>query len=361
MAKRFLLIRLSALGDVVNTLPVVSALHQAYDDVEIDWLVEDRFADLLAQVHGISNVLVFPRKRLRLPTPPALLKLVSHVVDLRRRRYDVAIDFQGNLKGAMQLAAARSARRIGPSPAKERAHRLYGERVRVAKDLHRASRALALLEAAGVEVPYEPAMPQLDRSLLPTFRRDRGVAALVRERLLPRDSAKPLILLHPGTSAFGAFKRWPPGRFAEAVLEIERRFAVDVRITHGPGEEDLAQAVVSAGRERGAIRVVAPVGGLIGLLELLRCAQVFVAADCGPLHLAAALDVPCVGLFGPKDPGMYAPPWEHARVVRAPPPCAPCSLRRCDDPICMSELPVAAVVDAVGATIQGLALPPVLR
>jgi heptosyltransferase-1 len=349
VTERVLFIRLSALGDVVNTLPALAALRAARPDVAIDWVVDDRFAGVLAEVEGIAEVIPYPRTALRRPTPGALFALLRHVRRLRSERYAAAIDFQGNLKGALQLRTARSQRAIGASAAREGVHRFYRERVPVSRDLHRAQRALALLAPLGVDpCESDPFATHLPRRLLPTFRIDAEAAMRVDGALGGRDPKRPLVLLHPGTSKFGAFKRWPAEHFAAAARALVAERGIDVSVTCGPGEEALARGIVAAAE---GVAFVPPVGGLEGLVELLRRATVFVAADSGPLHLAAALDVRTVGLFGPKDPTIYAPPWEHATIVRQAPPCAPCSLRRCDDPICMTRLPEAAVIAAVRAQL----------
>lgn len=353
MPARFLFLRLSALGDVVNTLPALTALLRARPDAIVDFVVEDRFAELARQVEGIHRVLSFPRRGLRYPTPAAAWRLIQHRAALREVEYDYAIDFQGNLKGALQLAFVRAKHKLGPKPAKEGAARLYAEPVLVPKDIHRTCRALALVAAAGIPVDHELAVSTLDRSFLPDFKLDKdatrqATAALGQRAPTPGSDAPPLVLIHPGSSAFGSFKRWPAESYATLAQRLSAR-GLDVGVICGPGEEPLAKDVVA--RSKGAARFVPPVGGIAGLIALLRRARVFVAGDSGPLHLAAALDVPSIGIFGPKDPKVYAPPWAHATIVREPPPCAPCSLRRCDDPICMTQLPPELVLEATLAAL----------
>jgi ADP-heptose:LPS heptosyltransferase len=150
--------------------------------------------------------------------------------------------------------------------------------------------------------------------------------------------------LHPGTSGFGGFKRWPP-RFLPADRLAERGLPV----TYGPGEEELVARV------RGGARTdptPLPTSSLAALAEAIRRASVFVAADTGPLHVAAAVGTPLVGLFGPKDPAIYGPvgsspttaaPGPLPVVVAADVPCRPV-LRRCPEPVCMSSIEVDAVL-----------------
>lgn len=339
---RVLFIRLSALGDVVNTLPALAALRRSHPDVVVDWVVEDRSAELVRLVDGVERTIVFPRRALRLGLAGARL-LHAHRAELRRDRYDVAIDFQGNLKSGMHLHSCRAERKVGMARAKEGAHRFADVRVDLPRTEHRATRALRLLQAA---LPIEPLRVRDDGTTTvgaPPIRDDDAAAADADARLPPHDGAR-TVLLHPGTSGFGAFKRWPAVRFGEVARRLHEATGARLRVIHGPGEEALAEAAADA--SGGTATVHEPRHGLPGLVALLRRADLVVAADSGPLLLASALGVRTVALFGPKDPAIYAPPFPGAVTVRRPPPCAPCSLRRCPDPICMTELPVELVLSA---------------
>lgn len=349
MARRILFIRLSALGDVVVTLPALVALRRHEPDVEVDWLIEDRFAGVLRFVEGIRNVIAFPRQRMKSPLS-AMATLPRHLEALRAERYDAVVDFQSNLKGAMQLVCARSPLKIGldRAAAREGAHRFADVRVAVARDAHRVVRALSLLRPLGVDVP------DVDRfvpdALRPRFVLPSEIETAIDARLAGLgDPATRYVVVHPGTSAFGAFKRWPAERFGE----LARALAAHARVVviHGPGEETLAQAVVRA--SAGAATIVPTTEGLGAVLALARRAALFVGADSGPLLLAAAAGTPTVALFGPKDPAIYAPPFAGTTVVREFVPCAPCSLRRCADPICMTRLDVATVLDACTSKLRG--------
>ncbi|MBL8766388.1 MAG: glycosyltransferase family 9 protein [Planctomycetes bacterium] len=348
MARRILFIRLSALGDVVVTLPALAALRRHEPDVVVDWLIEDRFAGLLQHVDGLRRVIAFPRRKLRRPLA-AVTTLPRHLEALRAEPYDAIVDFQGNLKGALQLAVARSPLKIGldRGAAREGSHRFADVRVPVRKDVHRVVRALALLRPLGVDVPrIDRVVPDAYR---PRFVVPDALANVVDERLAAHgDPTAPLIALHPGTSAFGAFKRWPAERFGELARRLSDRARVVV--VHGPGEDELAAAVVRA--SQGAAAIVSTAEGIGALLAVARRVALYVGADSGPLLLAAAAGAPTVALFGPKDPEIYAPPFERSTVVRHFVPCAPCSLRHCADPICMTRLDVDRVVVACEAMLR---------
>lgn len=349
MSDRYLFIRLSALGDVVNVLAALGALRTERPDARVDWVVEDRVAPLLELVEGIDRVLVFPRRALRRPSIGAARALLAHQRQLREVEYDAAIDFQANLKGGMHLARARAKLRVGldRTGSREGAHRFADVRVPTPRRGHRAARALALLGPLGVDGARRFADGRVEETAWPTFV-DEPVAAGDAEHQLAGGD-RPRIILHPGTSAFGAFKRWPAPRFAELAHRLSDHGAA-LFVSYGPGEEGLARAVVD-GSDRIA-RALEPRHGLKGLVARLRRADLVIAADSGPLLVASALGVPTVSLFGPKDPAVYAPPFARTTVVQNLTPCAPCSLRRCVDPICMNELPVDDVVAAATASIS---------
>ncbi len=341
VSARVLFIRLSALGDVVNTLPAFAALRAARPDATVDWVVEDRCADLVRLVEGIDRVIVFPRRALR--GIGAVGAGLAHRAALRRERYDVAIDFQGNLKSGLHLASCRAAVKVGLARAKEGAHRFADVRVDVPAGEHRATRALRLVQAAAGLPPLEVADDGSSAASAPPLRVPPEATADAEARLPSVDDV-PTVLLHPGTSGFGAFKRWPAARFGELARRLHAEAGARVRVIHGPGEEALAGAAAEAAA--GAAEVLPPRHGLAGLVALVARADLVVAADSGPLLVASLAGAGTVALFGPKDPRIYAPPFAGSVTVRRPPPCAPCSLRRCADPICMTELPVEPVAEA---------------
>ncbi len=347
MTERVLFIRLSALGDVVMTLPALSALRAARPELAVDWVVEDRCADLLRLVEGIDRLIVFPRQALARPGVGAIRALGAHLSELRREGYAAAIDFQGNLKGALHLLRARARRRIGPDAASSRegAHWCANVRVPLPPSCHRAERALALVRPLGTSPEAGLQDGVLPPALRPRFVVDGQADAEVAERLAARARPDgPLVVLHPGTSAFGAFKRWPPENWAELARRLREQAGATLLVAHGPDEEPLARRV--AEESGGAAAVWPPCRGLAGLAALHQRARLAIGSDSGPLLLASALGTRTVVLFGPKDPAVYASPFGGCAVVRQPVPCSPCSLRRCADPICMSRLEVAPVLEA---------------
>ncbi|MBM4268045.1 MAG: glycosyltransferase family 9 protein [Deltaproteobacteria bacterium] len=314
---RFLLIRLSALGDVVNTLPTLSLLRRARPHATIGFVVEDRTSELLVGHPMVDRVHVFPRRRLReqmrRPSEWAHLKdeLQAHAEEIRDGHYDVAIDVQGNLKGGLHSFFSGARRRIGFARGYdyEGNHWLSTEQVTPRPQrLHRVDKFASLLRPLGIEGTERewvfPPTPPEARERVASFLQARGLAA------------GEIVVVHPGTSGHGAEKRWPADRFGELARRIDAELERRVVVTWGPGEEELARAV--CGDSKGRVIAGPPTHSLLELLELLRAARLFVSADTGPMHLAAATGVSCVALFGPKDPVVYAPYGTGHTVIHRP-------------------------------------------
>lgn len=311
---RVLIVRLSAIGDVVNTLPALSLLKRRRPDVYVGFVVEDRARDLIVNHPLVDRAYVFPRRRWRslLASPGGWARLAREVRDyardLRSGRWDAVLDEQGNLKGAVHALASRAPRRVGFARGfnYELNHWFSTEQVTPpASRPHRVDKFVSLLSAIGVagdEREYVLPADQGARSRVAGFLDGAGIAA------------GRAAVLHPGTSDHGAEKRWPPERFAALARVVHERLGRPVLVTWGPGEEDLARRVVEL--SGGTARLGPKTASLLELVELLRAAAVFVSADTGPMHLAAAVGVRCVALFGPKDPRVYRPYGEGHVVIR---------------------------------------------
>lgn len=320
-----LVVRLSALGDVLFALETVAALRRERPDVAIDFLVEDRFRALLAGHPQLRAVHIYPRRR-RTAIPASLWAL-------RRHRYDVVLDLHGILKSALHLVCARATHKVGAGPpaAREGASRACTLVVPMpTPPPHRAEIGHRLLAAIGLS--GRPARPVIATQTPPP-------------ELLAGLPA-PRVLLHPGTSAFAAFKRWPAERFAALAARLAAR-GLSVLVGYGPGEHDLAAPVLAAAPA--ARPVDGSRLGLLGLAGVMQQCDVVVAADTGPLHLAAAVGASCVALFGPKDPARYGPRQydrSHALLFHDV-PCRPCRRRTCVTPQCVLGIEVDAVEHAV--------------
>ncbi len=350
--RTYLLVRLSAIGDVLQCLHALADLRASRPRARIHWLVEERCAAVLRDHPHLDGVVVYRRRELaaalRRPWrwPRAAALVLRLVRDLRALRADAVVDLQGNLKGALLARLSGAPRRIGLAPGqggRDRAHVFATETVVLPRPpVHRADRARTLLLPLGAVAGSGTAAVGGVDGAAP------GVERWLAEHSVP---AGGYAILHPGTSGFGGMKRWPPERFAALARRLRETRGLHVLVTAGPGEEPLADRVV-AGAGGAAVR--GPATATLGELgALLRRAALVVAADTGPAHLAAVLGAPTLCLFGPKDPAVYAPRGPRARVLWRQPWCSPCALRRCDDPVCMTGIETAEVERHVDALLAG--------
>jgi heptosyltransferase-1 len=271
--------------------------------------VESRNADLLAGHPEIDALHVYHRK--------PLSRLPRLVRELRRQRYDLALDMQGNLKsGALAFfSGAKRRMGVGGSFSREGNHLFVRERVEPPPG-HKVEAYQALLDAAIGAGP-------------------RVYGKLHADGVQDHDS----IVLHPGTSRFMLLKRWPAEHCATLADRLADKLARPVVLTAGPGERDVAEAVARLMRHEACI--VEP-KDLVELKRVLAGARIVIGGDTGPAHIAAALGVPTLALFGPTNPVTLAPYGPRARTIRAGVRCSPCRLRACPDPVCMQELTVDA-------------------
>jgi lipopolysaccharide heptosyltransferase I len=303
---RIALIKLSSLGDVVHALPVASTLRARLPDADLTWIVERHEATVLRGHPALDAVVAIDTRRWRRARRPRDLLAVLHAVRQLRRRlhdgaFDVALDLQGLIKSGLIAAATRAPLRIGAPVRRCReplSAAFTNRRVEPPPSArHVVDQHLALLAPLGVTEPVREFGLRLD-----------PVAEARAEEFLGARGLKPgrrLVVLNPGAGR--ADKRWPEERFRALADHLIEDTGADVLVVWGPGEETIARRIAPGGPSRA---VLGPATSLDELVAFLRRASVLVAADTGPLHLAAAVGTPCVGLYGPTSAvrnGPYGP------------------------------------------------------
>jgi heptosyltransferase I len=340
-----LVVRLSSLGDLIHTLPAVAALRRRFPDAHIDWLVEARHRDILLGNPDVSGLIVVDTLgwRRKLLSPRTWREIRASLAKLREHRYDFVLDLQGTLKSAVSAFLARSDRRIGFAAGhlKERAAALlYTERVSANGDRpHVIDRHLGLLRALDIAA---------EGRSFPIACSEAAEAAAESE--LKRLGFSDFAVLNPGGS--WETKRWSPEKFGRLAVEIERGWKLPSLVVFGPGEEEMARAVVDA--SKGAARL-APRTSVLELVPYIRKARLFVSGDTGPLHLASAVGVPAVAIFGPTDPTRNGPFGEGDETIWKKVPCSPCYKTRCPGfgNICLTSIEVEDVMAAVRKRLEG--------
>lgn len=336
---RVLIVRMGALGDIVHALPVLAALRAHRPDVRVDWLVDARYDSVLALVEGLARRIVV---RASADAADARSVRFSGVAGmgralgfLRRQAYAAAIDLQGLIKSAIFARGSGAGRVLG---FERRALRepaaawCYREQVPVDDRGHVVHKNLAMLAplgvpSSGVTFPWTSTPSAVAEAIAA----DARVTA-----------ADGFVLLNPG--AAWENKRWPVERFGALARGLGERHHLPSVVTWGPGEQDRAEAVVA---HAGGHAFASPPTALADVLALGRAARLCVSGDTGPLHLAASVGTPIVGLFGPTRPERNGPWLTSDVAVSRAGECVCFHKRQCrQGQACIDRIAVAEVLDA---------------
>ena len=322
---RILIVRTSALGDVIHALPVLTALRRHLPEARIGWIAEEGMAPVLLGHPDLDELLVVRLRQWRKLSRRGVRELGGFLGALKRFSPDVVLDLMGNHKAGVLSALSLSGRRIGFARRhrREPSSAIWINRRIVPRGNHAVDRMLSVLDGLGL--PPEPA----DFGPEKLFQGPPPPAA--REML--EAHPEPFALLHPG--AGWGNKRYPPERWGAVARRLRAEAGLVTWVAVARGEEDLAAAVEAAGD--GAARAV-PAPDLPTLAALIRRARLMLGGDTGPTHLAQALGTPVVMVMGPTDPdrhGPYGAP-DHAVFKRLA--CSFC-YKRLDEPkACILEV-----------------------
>jgi len=350
---KVLIIRLSAVGDVIRTLPAVKALKEHDPSSRVSWVVEEPSESLLKSQPEIDEVIVVPRKRwtkgIKSPirTWGTLSEVFRFIRDLRRRRFDIVLDFHGLLKSGLLSYLSGAPKRVGFDRRWSKEGNSLFSNVRVTlpeekiKKINRFEQNFALLRGIGLKVKEVKTglhVPSEDREYIDSFFRNLGSSM-----------KKPLIAIHPGTSQKTRYKRWMPDRYAQLSDRLIRDLGAAVLFTWGPDELDWVKEI-----QKEMIRpsLLGPrTHSLTQLGEVFRRCDLYVGGDTGPMHIASLMGVPVVAIFGPTYPTVNTPLGRH-KMIRKEVGCNPCRNRSCEDLRCLK----AATVDDVFQAARELLL-----
>lgn len=335
--RRVCLIKPSALGDVVHATPTLAALRDRWPSARIAWVVNRGLSALVEGLPGLDEVIAFDRTAAG-KLPAGLGLTARFLADLRRRRFDLAIDLQGLLRSGLFAGATGAPVRVGLSDAREGATLFYTHRVPMpAPPAHAVERLLRVAAAFGART---------DR---PRFATTVGNGDREWARLVLGPLRRPRVVLNVG--ARWLTKRWPPERFAAVGrLAVERRGASLIAVG-APEDRPLIEALKLA---LDPIPVL-DLGGRTTLPRLAAVAaecELFVSNDTGPLHLAAAAGAPVVAVFTCTDPRLTGPYAVDAEVVGTRVACAGSCVKSCAHLSCMTELEPERVWRAVAGRLD---------
>lgn len=312
--ERFLIVRLGAMGDVIHALPAVAALRAAQPSAHIGWVIEKRWRELLtarqyastepgADQPLVNTLHLVDTKRWRkaLGASSTRAEVREVLAELRAQRYEVALDFQGSLKSAVIARLGGARVRVGSRDPREAWARFFYTRTVQLQRPHVVEQALEIAShMLGTALSDQPAELPVD------LRAEGWVRAELERRGLTR-----FAIVNPG-AGWGA-KQWPAERYGAVAADLSR-LGIRTLVNAGPGEHELA-ARVTAASNSAAEAITCTISQLIALT---RRASLFIGGDTGPMHLAAALRVPVVALFGPTDPARNGPYGTRSVVLRNP-------------------------------------------
>lgn len=313
--QRLLVVRLGAMGDVIHTLPAATALRAVFPEAMLGWLVEERWAELLC-------TLPTPRSGPRSPQRPLAdrihtvntrqwrsapfsvqtwERIAAGLSDLRASRYEIAVDLQGAVRSSLLARWSGAPAIYGAAQPRETLASMFYTRRIITGGNHIVEQNLSLAEAVAGR-PLQ--LPRVG------FPRDE-LAEQELDRRLKEQDMQDFVLLNPG-AGWGA-KQWPAERYGQVARQLADN-GLKSWINLGPGEEDIGRTVEAA--SGGAAQIFS--GSLTQLIALTRRARMFIGGDTGPMHLAAALGVPVVGIFGPTNPARNGPFGTRSIVLRSP-------------------------------------------
>jgi 3-deoxy-D-manno-octulosonic-acid transferase/heptosyltransferase-1 len=354
---RVLVIRLSAIGDVVRTLPAALTLREALPEAHLAWLVEDPAAGALKGHPALDALWVIPRTRWRkgLASPRSFFTTLTEIARfagrLRAERFDWAVDFHGILKSGIWAIVSGASLRIGYEPAGNRG---WGSREgnrfftnwRVDVPRRPASRferneILARAVWSAILGRDPTAFPTPPRGAILAV--SPAVRSEVDRFFGKRDDARVArVAIHPGSSPGTAYKRWFAERYAQVADALLER-GHDVIFTWGPGEREAAEVIVKEMKRPARLAPETPT--IEHLAAIFRHCDLFIGNDTGPMHVAALSGTPVVGVFGPTDPIENAPyPGVPHAIVRRDVHCA-CPKRRCLTRACFDAVGTQDVLE----------------
>jgi len=320
--KKILIIKPSALGDIVHSLPFLDTVKRCYPDTSIHWVVARGLHTFLEGHPLIDRLWIFDKEKWKRPgnllqTLPELASLLS---GLRRERFDVSVDLSGLLRSGLITMAANARYKLGFKEADEGSAYFYTHRIHGSMEIHAIDRYLKIAEAMGckpgaIRYPFAPFAPT------PAICKD-----------LPAE----YVVMTP--SAGKEANRWPAERFGQLAARLD----LPSLLIGGKSDQGVADEVVSHGG--GKAVSLAGKTSIKELIPIIGKARYFITNDTGPMHIAAAMGVPVFAIFGPANPVRTGPYGENHTVIRADLPCSPCyAWKPCADWQCMEALTVERV------------------
>ncbi len=329
--RRILVVKLRYLGDVLLSTPIVASLRAAFPGASLSMLVNPGTEPVIAENPHLDEILIAERTA-------SPLRQLRFALALRRRRFDLVVDLTDGDRAAILSRITGASIRVGFNREGRWRGRLYTHVV----PAHPQATPIIRQHLMALEVLAIPAVESLP--LLRVRPQDER-AAMDALAAIDIGPGEPFVAVHPGARWW--FKSWPAERFAGVIDHAQGKLGVRVALLGGDRDAGIVEAILG--------HVETPTRSLVGRLEvlelaaLMRCAALYVGNDNGPMHIAAAMGTPVVGLFGPSDPVVWGPAGPGHATVHKGIDCSPCFPHGCrrGEENCMRLIDVDEVIQLV--------------
>ena len=321
-----LIIKPSSLGDIIHSLPFLSALRSHFSEAEIHWLVASEFSGFLEGHPMIDKLWSINKSQWKKPYRLAstIREICRLTLNLRAESFDLVVDLQGLFRSGMITFLSSAPARAGFSEAREGATYFYNHRIKGGTDIHAVERYLKIASALGCDSSnIEFPMPYEDYAL----------------PALPSDNYAVIV---PG--ARWESKIWPAVNFGT----LASLLPVHSVIVGSNADNERASVVTK--HSMGKALDLTGKTSLKELAGIIRNASFMVTNDSGPMHMAAAFGVPVFAIFGPTSPERTGPYGSGHTIIRSDEPCAPCFKRRCSDLRCMERVSPSDVLESINSS-----------
>ena len=340
-----LIVKLSAIGDVIHTLPSLAALRKLYPEAHITWVIEEAASDLIQDHPALDCVLILRRKSWvrSLSAGKDFGRVFREARDfrkaLRSRSYDLVIDFHGLLKSAVIVWLSGGKRKIGYDSMQELSGLFLNEKIPEDMEKHAVDRYLDFVRYLGAPEPTHEFFIAIQPENV------KKVSSLLQENGI-RDPEK-FIAVSP--TALWKTKLWDDQKFALLCDQVISELKIKIVLT-GARNDSVIRRIKSLMK----LEAVDLSGktSLRDLAWLYKKAALLITTDSGPMHLAAAVGTPVIALFGPTSPARTGPYNQIDQVIRAGVQCSPCFRKECESMICMKEITVESVWERIREEIE---------
>jgi len=323
--KKILIVKPSSLGDIIHTLPFLSSIKSRFPTSELHWVIAKPYKDLLNLNPLINKLWIIDKdtwKKIK-NIKDTLSELNILFKNLKKEKFDLVIDLQGLLRSGIITYATNAPMRVGFDKAREGSKVFYTHKVKCPENIHAIIKYLKVAEFLGCDVNKIAFPLKWDNS----------------KSIMKEIPYKNYIVVIP--SARWKTKIWPPEKYGKLISLLPLK-----SIIVGSKEDiNIANRILFYSNNN-AISLVGKTN-LNQLIEIIRNAEFVISNDSGPMHIASALNIPIVAIFGPTNPVKTGPYGKNHIVIKEKVSCSPCRKRSCEDMRCMKLLTVEKVYNTI--------------